>query len=59
VVGITGGDTITVMRNNREISIRLYGINPPLVGAGGIASQLRSSLVSYPKKEKQAVGEKD
>jgi hypothetical protein len=41
-----------------RISIFDTKIFPPLIGAGGIAGQLRSSLVSYPKKEKRAVGKK-
>jgi len=32
VVGITDGDKITVLRNNNQVKIRLYGIDTPEKG---------------------------
>lgn len=47
VVGISDGDTITVLQNNQQFKIRLYGIDCPESGQafGSKAKQFTSSLV--------------
>lgn len=47
VVGVTDGDTITVLRESREIKIRLYGIDTPEKSQdyGSRAKQRTSDLV--------------
>ncbi|NTU72794.1 thermonuclease family protein [Candidatus Roizmanbacteria bacterium] len=47
VVGVSDGDTITVLQNNQQYKIRLYGIDCPESGQafGNKAKELTSSLV--------------
>lgn len=47
VVGVAGGDTITVLRGKEQVRIRLYGIDTPEKGqaSGNKASQFTSKMV--------------
>ncbi len=47
VVGVADGDTITVLQNNREYKIRLYGIDTPEKGQdfGNKAKEVTSGFV--------------
>ena len=47
VVGVADGDTITVLRNKKQVKIRLYGIDTPERGQafGKKAKQFTSDMV--------------
>jgi micrococcal nuclease len=32
VVGVTDGDTIKVLKNGKQVKVRLYGIDTPVLG---------------------------